>query len=98
MKIFKYISSENRYILEEQDEGGSESSPSTPEYHRVFEQAGVLHTSGETPIRLTRAYNMEDDLAVNDIQLKKGASERGQSVGDISSGHHLKDNDPEIGL
>jgi hypothetical protein len=89
-KQFVYVPSENRYILQDLP-----VVTNTPMKHRVFEQAAVLHTSEDVPFRLTRAYNLEDEIAINDSQLKKGAQDRGQKLGDVSGGQHLKDSQPE---
>lgn len=89
-KYFKYIPQENRYVLEER-EGNTNPLPR----HRIFEQAAVLHTSEDANIGLTRAYNLEDEIAINDAQLVKGAESRGQKLGEVSGDKHLKDDSPE---
>lgn len=95
-KHFVYIPEENRYVL--QEVGGAEVAPNTPDYKRVFQQVSVLHTSEDKISFLTRAYNLEDEIAINDSQLKVGAKERGQKLNDASGGNHVKDNKPESGF
>jgi hypothetical protein len=97
-KHFKFIAEENRYVLEEIPDGGADGTPNTPDYQRVFQQVSVLHTSDDVPHYLTRAYNLEDEISINDAQLKLGARERGQKLNEVSGGNHIKDNKPESGF
>lgn len=86
--IALFLTDENRWVFAEPEQIQEVSK-------RVFDQAAVLHTSEERPVRLTRAYNLESSEAINDGQLELGAEERGQTLGDVSGGEVNHDGPPE---
>ena len=90
LEIFKFIPEENRWVKD------IVKPHPISIYNRVFDQKAVLHTSEEHSTHITRAYNLEPLIPINDTELKIGAELRGQELGEASGGRFLKDKSAEV--